>query len=104
MGTNLPNKVTSIGFGVYQRCDSLTSIIIPSSVTSIGDRSFNENAKLTSVTFQGTIASGDFHNDAFKQLGDLRDKFYASNATNGTSGTYTTTSPVSASSVWVLQK
>jgi len=96
----IPNKVTSIGFGVYQRCDSLTSIIIPSSVTSIGEKAFNTNAKLTSVTFQGTIASGNFHNDAFQNDGDLRAKFYATNSTNGTPGTYTTTAPVSASSVW----
>jgi len=96
----IPNKVNSIGFGVYQKCDSLTSIIIPSSVTSIGEKAFNENDKLISVTFQGTIASGNFHNDAFNQLGDLRDKFYATNSTNGTPGTYTTTAPVSASSVW----
>jgi hypothetical protein len=33
----------------------------------------------------------------------LRDKFYATNSTNGTPGTYTTTAPVSASSVWTKQ-
>jgi len=30
----------------------------------------------------------------------LRAKFYASNTTNGTPGTYTTTAPVGISSVW----
>jgi hypothetical protein len=33
----------------------------------------------------------------------LRSKFYATNSTNGTPGTYTTTAPVSSSSVWTRQ-
>jgi hypothetical protein len=33
----------------------------------------------------------------------LRAKFYASNSTNGTPGIYTTTAPVSSSSVWTKQ-
>jgi hypothetical protein len=37
---------------------------------------------------------------AFYNLGDLRTKFYATNSTNGTPGTYTTTAPVNSSSVW----
>jgi hypothetical protein len=35
--------------------------------------------------------------------GDIRDKFYATNASNGTPGTYTTTAPVSGNSVWTRQ-
>ena len=104
-GVTIPDKVTSIGDFAYQGCSSLTSIIIPSSVTKIGDRSFNSNTSLTSVTFQGTIASGNFHSDGFfpTTMGDLRAKFYAINAANGTPGTYKTTAPVSASSVWSKQ-
>jgi hypothetical protein len=33
----------------------------------------------------------------------LRTKFYATDATNGTPGTYTTTAPVSSSPVWTRQ-
>jgi len=36
-------------------------------------------------------------------MGDLRDKFYATNPTNGTPGTYTTTAPVGESSVWTKE-
>jgi hypothetical protein len=37
--------------------------------------------------FQGTITSGDFDEDAFP--GGLRNKFYETDAANGTPGTYT---------------
>jgi len=33
----------------------------------------------------------------------LRDKFYETNTTNGTPGTYTTTTPVGSSSEWTWQ-
>jgi len=36
-------------------------------------------------------------------LGDLRDKFYATDPTNGTPGMYTTTAPVGNTSVWTKQ-
>jgi hypothetical protein len=99
---SIPSSITSIKGSVFNRCTGLTSVTIPSSVKSIGDWSFGNNTNLTSVTFQGMIPSADFNSmGAF--LGDLRDVFYASNSTNGTPGTYTTTAPVSSSSVWVKQ-
>jgi hypothetical protein len=70
-------------------------------VTSIGDLAFAYCSSLTSVTFQGTIASNNFSFFAFS--GDLHNKFYATDATNGTPGTYTTTAPVEYSSVWTKQ-
>jgi len=66
----------------------------------IASAAFIDCPSLTSVTFKGTITSGKIDNEAFRFLGDLRTKFYATDSTNGTPGTYTTTAPVSESSVW----
>ena len=45
--TTIPNSVTSIGYGAFGYCSSLTSVVIPNSVTSIGDHAFEscENLK-----------------------------------------------------------
>jgi len=82
----IPNTVTSIGFRAFYGCRNLTGITIPASVTSIGNSAFS-CSKLTSVTFQGTILSSGFDSYAF--LGDLYNKFYATDKTSGTPGTYT---------------
>jgi|GEM_PF-4845547 len=42
-------SVTSIGWGAFERCTSLTSVSIPESVTSIGGRAFAYCISLTSV-------------------------------------------------------
>jgi hypothetical protein len=99
---NIPSSVTDIKGSVFNRCTGITSVTIPGSVKSIGDWSFGNNVNLTTVTFQGTIPASDF-NSMGSFFGDLRDKFYATNSTNGTPGTYTTTAPVSASSIWTKQ-
>jgi hypothetical protein len=122
---NIPNTVTSIGNQAFQSCAKLTEITIPSSITSIegsafnrtgltsvtipssvksiGDWAFGNNANLASVIFQGTIPVADFSSIG-SFFGDLRDKFYESNSTNGTPGIYSTILPVSSTSVWALQK
>jgi hypothetical protein len=84
----IPAGVTSIGDSAFAGCPSLTSVTIGSGVTSIGSWAFSYCDNLTSVTFQGTIPSSGFDSYAFSG-GDLRDKFYATNSTSGTPGTYT---------------
>jgi hypothetical protein len=84
----IPDSVTSIGEFAFYNCSGLTSVTIPDSVTSIDYLAFSGCSGLTSITFQGTIVSANFGTgDTFP--GDLRTKFYATNTTNGTPGTYT---------------
>jgi len=105
----IPNNVTRIGadaFRVYESVTRLTSVTIGSGVTSIGVFAFGRCDSLTSVTFQGTIASDYFTSDyfdssAFGTIGDLYEKFYATNPTNGTPGTYTR--PNTSSLTWTKQ-
>jgi hypothetical protein len=94
----IPNSITRIENSAFAICFDLASVTIPNSVTSIGVYAFYNCRSLTSVTFQGTITSTNLHTDAFANLGDLRDKYLA-----GGIGTYTTTAPVSWTSVWTKQ-
>jgi hypothetical protein len=57
----------------------------------VGEQAFDGCTSLTSVTFQGTIPSSGFENETNLPVfpGDLRDKFYATDPSNGTPGTYT---------------
>jgi len=96
----IPDDVESIGGYAFRYCSSLASITIPENVTSIGNWNFEGCTSLTSVTFEGTIPSANFgSSDSFP--GDLRAKFYATDATNGTPGTYTR--PDGASTTWTKQ-
>jgi hypothetical protein len=55
--TNNGLPVTSIGFGAFQYCTSLTSVTIPNSVTSIGNVAFYGCNSLTSVTIPNSVTS-----------------------------------------------
>jgi hypothetical protein len=100
----IPNTVTGIGsYAFYYYCISITSITIPASVTSIESYGFYYCTNLVSVTFEGTINSNNFDSYAVKAIGDLRDKFYATDPTNGTPGTYTTAEQKNYGSVWEKQ-
>jgi len=96
----IPNSVSYIGRQAFDGCTGLASVIIPASVTSIERGAFIYCSNLASVTFQGTISSSKFDSSYKVFFGDLRAKFYATDKTNGTPGTYTTTAPVDNNSVW----
>ncbi len=53
----IPNCVTTIGYGAFRDCTSLTSVTIPNSVTSIGAEAFYECSSLTSVTIPNSVTS-----------------------------------------------
>jgi len=84
----------------YPCGNAASSFSIPDSVTSIGYRAFNLCNSLTSVKFEGTIASASFNSSAFYRLGDLRDKFYATDPAKGTPGIHTR---ADHSYTWALQ-
>jgi hypothetical protein len=99
----IPDSVTTIKGWSFVDCTSLAGITIPASVTSIGDGAFHRCAGLISVTFQGTIPSSGFSDDADYPSfpGDLRDKFYTTDLDNGTPETYTR--PNGESETWTRQ-
>ena len=53
----IKNGVTSIGYGAFEDCTSLTSIVIPDSVTSIGSNAFYGCTSLTSVTIPDSVTN-----------------------------------------------
>ena len=50
----IPNNVTSIGYGAFSGCSSLTSITIPDSVTSIGAGAFEKCRYVSDIYYTGT--------------------------------------------------
>ena len=53
----IPDSVTSIGYGAFCDCDSITSVTIPNSVTSIDESAFKNCYSLTSVTIPNSVTS-----------------------------------------------
>ena len=62
-------RVTSIGYGAFNGCSSLTSIELPAGVTSIGTMAFDDCSSLTSIELPAGVTSiGD---DAFSGCSSL---------------------------------
>jgi hypothetical protein len=91
----IPNGVTTFENNAFAGLTKLTSITIPASVTSIGITAFQQCTSLTSVTFGGSIPSSGFDVNAFRNQGDIRDKYLAA---SGGAGTYTR--PNGTSKTW----
>lgn len=51
----IPSSISSIGYGAFFGCRSLTAIVIPSSVTSIGDFVFNGCSNLTIISIPYSV-------------------------------------------------
>jgi len=47
---SLPNSLTSIGGGAFNKCEKLTSVSIPHAVTTIGSKAFSNCTGLTTIT------------------------------------------------------
>jgi len=98
--------VTTIGNNAFRNCTNITSITIPDSVTTIYGAAdstggpFYGCTSLTSVTFERNGNTKIANANAF--LGDLVAKSGGTGDQNRF-GTYTTSSPASASSVWTKQ-
>ena len=76
----IPNSVTSIGFGAFYGCSGLTSVTIPNSVTSIGSAAFYGCSGLTSVTIGNSVTS--IGNNAFWYCSGLTSIDVASDNSN----------------------
>lgn len=51
----IPSSISSIGYGAFFGCRSLTAIVIPSSVTSIGDFVFSHCSNLTTISIPYSV-------------------------------------------------
>jgi hypothetical protein len=56
----LPDSLTTIGYGAFERILNLTSVCIPKNVTSLGANAFRDCSKLTAVALPSSLALATF--------------------------------------------
>ena len=78
--TIILDSVTSIGYGAFEGCSSLTSITIPASVTSIGNYAFYGCSSLTSIAIPDSVTRIADH--AFKCCSGLTSITIPANVTS----------------------
>lgn len=54
----IADSVTTIGYGAFHYCTSLTTVTVGNSVTNLGDEAFEYCFRLTGVYFQGSAPTG----------------------------------------------
>ncbi len=69
IAVEITGTVTSVGYGAFYECISLTSVSLPETIESIGERSFYKCSSLTSVTIGGSVES--IANNAFQYCTSL---------------------------------
>ena len=55
----VPSSVTKIGYGAFDQCKTLRSVVIPEGVTYIGIYAFRDCAALSKITFPNTLEEID---------------------------------------------
>lgn len=75
---SIGNGISSIAESVFNRCTSLTSIVIPDTVTRIGDEAFTFCSALTSVTIPSSVMSIGY--SSFKSCVSLTNATFAGDA------------------------
>ena len=94
----IPNSVTSIRDCAFEDCSGLTSITIPNSVTTIGEFAFRGCSSLTSVTIPNSVTS--IGNDAFYGCSSLTTlNFNAINCSDFSINSYPETWPPFSNSI-----
>ncbi len=100
----IPNSVTRIDIFAFGSCSSLTSVTIPNSVTSIGRSAFQRCRGLTSITIPNSVTS--FGDDAFSGCSGLTSVTIPNSVTSignyvfdGCSGLTSVTIPNSVTSI-----
>lgn len=76
----IPNGVSVIGRGAFDKCRNLTEIIIPNGVKSIGDVAFQDCSLLVKIEFPETLQS--LGGGAFRQCARLEEVIFPDNLTD----------------------